>query len=111
MARTLIISLFIGLPAYADGFDALAVYSEAKPFNDRWQACAASYTRHRLPSQVSSDVLAGNALRSCRDPEISLHRFLVERIGKKSAGNVVAVLWERYRRDLSAAINKLRIPD
>jgi hypothetical protein len=108
---TLLKSLFIGLPAYADEFDAFAVYSESKPFNDQWQACAASYTRHRLRSQLSSDVLAGNAIRSCRDREIILYRFFVERIGKKSAENVVGVLRERYRRDLSAAINKLRIPE
>ncbi|UVF22550.1 hypothetical protein HPT29_025750 (plasmid) [Microvirga terrae] len=111
IACTSIMSLSMGLPAYSDEFDAFAVYSEAKPFNDQWQACAASYTSQRLRSQLSSDVLAGNAIRSCRDREISLSRFLVERIGKKSAENVVGVLRERYHRDLSAAIDNLRMPD
>jgi hypothetical protein len=110
-AAVLAVSLLLGLPADADEFDALAVYSEARPLNERWQACAASYVRRRLQSQVSSEVLASSALRSCRVQESRLRRFFISRIGRRSAENVVAVLYLRYRADLAAAIDELRTRD
>jgi hypothetical protein len=111
VAGILAASLLVQLPANADEFDALAVYSEARPLNDRWQACAASYVRQRLKSQVSSEALASAALRRCRPQESRLRRFFVSRIGRRSAENVVAVLRQRYQGDLAAAINELRTRD
>jgi hypothetical protein len=110
-APVLAVSLLTGLPADADEFDALAVYSEARPLNDRWQACAASYVRRRLQSSVSSETLAGHALRSCRPHESTLRRFFISKIGRRSAENVIAVLYLRYRGDLAAAIDELRTRD
>jgi len=111
VAGILIAQIFIQLPAQADEFDALAIYSEARPMNDRWQACAASYVRQRLQSRVPSDSLASTALRHCRHQEGRLRRFFVSRIGKRSAENVIAVLRQRYQEDLAAAINELRTRD
>ncbi len=111
VAGTMIASLLVQLPANADEFDALAVYSEARPLNDRWQACAASYVRRRLRSQVSSAILARNALRSCRSEENKLRRFFVGEVGRRSADKVVAVLRQRYQTDLAAAIDELRARD
>jgi hypothetical protein len=110
-AAVLAVFVFGGFPAYADEFDALAVYSEARPLNDRWQACAASYVRRRLRSQVSSAILARNALRSCRSQENRLRRFFVGKIGSRSAENVIAVLRLRYQADLATAIDELRTRD
>ncbi len=111
VAGILIAPIFIQLPAQADEFDALAIYSEARPLNDCWQACAASYVRQRLQSRVPSDALASTALRRCRHQEGRLRRFFVSRIGKRSAENVIAVLRQRYQEDLAAAINELRTRD
>jgi hypothetical protein len=110
-AGLLAVTLLVGLPVRADEFDALAVYSAARPLNDRWQACAASYVRRRLQSQASSNALAKDALRTCRTHESRPRRFFVRRIGSSSAENVVAVLRERYQRDLAAAIDALRTRD
>jgi hypothetical protein len=110
-AAVLAVSLLTGLPANADEFDALAVYSEARPLNDRWQACAASYVRRRLQSNVSSEALASSALRSCRPYESRLRRFFISKIGKRSADNVIAALYLRYQADLAAAIDELRTRD
>jgi hypothetical protein len=111
VAGILIAHVFIQLPAQADEFDALAIYSEARPLNDHWQACAASYVRQRLQSRVPSDALASTALRRCRHQEGRLRRFFVSRIGKRSAENVIAVLRQRYQDDLAAAVNALRTRD
>ena len=111
VAGILIAQIFIQLPAQADEFDALAIYSEARPLNDRWQACAASYVRQRLQSRVPSDALASTALRRCRHQEGRLRRFFASRIGKRSAENVIAVLRQRYQEGLAAAINELRTRD
>jgi hypothetical protein len=105
VAGILIAPIFIQLPAQADEFDALAIYSEARPLNDRWQACAASYVRQRLQSRVPSDALASTALRRCRHQEGRLRR------GRRSAENVIAVLRQRYQEDLAAAIKELRTRD
>lgn len=110
-AVILAVSLLAELPANADEFDALAVYSEARPLNDRWQACAASYVRRRFQSQVSSESLAGSALRRCRPHQSRLSRFFISKIGRHSADNVVATLYLRYRADLAAAIDELRTRD
>jgi hypothetical protein len=103
--------LLAGPPADADEFDPLAVYSEARPLNDRWQACAASFVRRRLHSQQTSEALAEDALDSCRAEQNRLRRFLVDRIGRRAAENVVTLLREKYQSDLTAAINELRTRD
>jgi len=110
-AALLVVFFHTGTPAGADEFDALAAYSEAGSLNDRWQACAASYVRRRIQSRTASDALASSALRSCRPQEERLRRFLISRIGKRSAENVVTVLHQRYRADLAAAIDELRARD
>ena len=97
--------------APADEFDALVIYSEAQPLNDRWQACAASFVRPRLRSQQSPDALAKEALDSCRPEQDRLHLFFAGKIGKRSAKNVVAVLREKYQTDLIAAIKELQARD
>jgi hypothetical protein len=81
----LIALLLAGSPADADEFDPLAVYSEARPLNDRWQACAASFVRRRLQSQQTSEALAEDALDNCRGEQNRLRRFLVDKIGRRSA--------------------------
>jgi hypothetical protein len=103
--------LLAGPPADADEFDPLAVYSEARPLNDRWQACAASFVRRRLHSQQTSEALAEDALDSCRAEQNRLRCFLVDRIGRRAAENVVTLLREKYQSDLTAAINELRTRD
>jgi hypothetical protein len=100
-----------GTPADADEYDPLAVYSEARPLNDRWQACAASFVRRRLQSQQTSEALAEDALDNCRGEQNRLRRFLVDKIGMRSAENVVTLLREKYQSDLTAAINELRTRD
>lgn len=107
----LIVLLFAATSAGADEFDALAVYSEAQPLNDRWQACAASFVRPRLKSQQPPDALAREALDSCRPEQDRLRLFFAGKIGKKPAENVIVLLREKYQSDLIAAINKLRTRD
>ena len=111
-ATAFLIALLVGgSPAGADEFDPLAVYSEARPLNDRWQACAASFVRRRLQSQQTSEALAEDALDRCRAEQNRLRRFLVDTIGRGSAENVVTLLREKYQSDLTAAINALRTRD
>lgn len=107
----LIALLLAGPPADADEFDPLAAYSDARPLNDRWQACAASFVGRRLPSQQTSEALAEDALDGCRAEQNRLRRFLVDKIGRRSAENVVTLLREKYQSDLTAAINELRTRD
>ena len=108
--RTVLLTslLFAGQPLRADEFDPLVVYGEAKPLNDRWQACAASFIEPRLQSRRSSETLATEALRSCRTEQDKLLRFLVGKIGRRSAENVIAALREKYQSGLIAAIDELR---
>jgi hypothetical protein len=107
----LIALLLAGPPADADEFDPLAVYSEARPLNDRWQACAALFVRRRLQSQQTSQALAEHALDSCRAEQNRLRRFLVAKVGRRAAENVATLLREKYQSDLTAAINELRTRD
>ncbi len=100
--------LFTGQPLRADEFDPLAVYGEAKPLNDRWQACAASFIEPRLQSQRSSESLAKEALRSCRTEQDKLLHFLMGKIGRRPAENVIPALREKYHSGLIAAIDELR---
>jgi hypothetical protein len=100
--------LFAAPSAGADEFDALAVYSEARPLNDRWQACAATFVKPRLRSQQPPDVLAKEALDSCRPEQDRLRLFFAGKIGGRSAENVVILLREKYQSDLVSAINELR---
>jgi hypothetical protein len=107
----LITSLFAGLPLGADEFDPLAPYSEGKPLNDNWQACAASFVKRRLQSQRSPDALAKNALDNCQAQQDRLRRFLAGKIGRKAAENVIALLREKYQSDLAAVVDELRARD
>jgi hypothetical protein len=67
--------------------------------------------KRRLQSQQSSKALAEDALDSCRGEQNRLRRFLVDKIGRRSAENVVTLLREKYQSDLTAAINELRTDD
>ena len=78
------------LAVHADEFDPLIVYEEARVMNDQWQICAEQ------------------ALDRCRSRQDSLNRFLIKRIGETSSSNVVALLREKYRSGLIAAIAELR---
>jgi hypothetical protein len=104
----LTVLLFAATSAVADEFDALAIYSEAQPLNDRWQACAASFVKPRLRSQQPPDALAKEALDSCRSEQDRLRLFFAGKIGRRSAENVVTLLREKYQLDLIAAIHQLR---
>jgi hypothetical protein len=101
-------SLIAGTPLEADEFDPLALYEEARVLNDHWQACAASFVRERLRSRSTAEQIAERALDRCRAPQGRLSRFLVARIGRTAAGNVMALLHEKYRSGLVAAITELR---
>jgi hypothetical protein len=107
-AGLLTLVLFAATSAGADEFDALAVYSQAQPLNDRWQACAATFVKPRLRSQQPPDVLAKEALDSCRPEQDRLRLFFAGKIGGRSAENVVILLREKYQSDLVSAINELR---
>ena len=54
---------------------------------------------------------SGSNLGSRQTPLPALLYAVVSRIGKRSAGNVIAVLRQRYQEDLAAAINELRTRD
>lgn len=110
-AVLLAVLVFVGPSADADEFDPLLVYREARPLNDEWQACAASFVRGRLQSRQTPEVLAREALNACQAQQGRLRRFFIGKIGRKSAENVIAILQERYQSDLSAAITELRARD
>jgi hypothetical protein len=59
-------SLVAGPAVFADEFDALVVYEEAKVLNDRWQACAASFVRGGIHSRQDPEILAKEAFEQCR---------------------------------------------
>ncbi|ANY77311.1 hypothetical protein BB934_02965 [Microvirga ossetica] len=98
-------------PTLADEFDLLAAIKGAAPLNDLWQACAAAYVKPRIESRQSSVAVVGNALRKCRTEEGRLRRFLVGKVGRKSAGTVISQLREKYRSDLITIIDARRKGD
>jgi hypothetical protein len=102
---------FIGPPVNADEFDPLIVYREAIPLHDKWQACGASFVKGRLQSKKIPKTLAEEALSFCQAHQNKLRRFFIRKIGKRSAGNVISLLREKYRSGLTAAIEELRIRD
>jgi hypothetical protein len=101
-------SLVAGPAVFADEFDALVVYEEAKVLNDQWQACAASFVRGGIHSRQDPEILAKEAFEQCKAREDGLSSFLVARVGRTGAGNVMALLLEKYRSGLPAAIVELR---
>jgi hypothetical protein len=103
--------LIAGPSVKADEFDPLVIYDEARVLNDQWQACAASFIRARLQARQTAERLAEQALDRCRTRQGSLNRFLIKRVGGKSASNVMALLREKYRSGLIAAITELRTRD
>jgi len=109
MALSLLAGLLMGGSSVeADEFDPLTVYEEARVLNDRWQACAASFVRQRIGSRRTAERLADQALDRCRARQDQLSRFLVGRVGREDAGNVMALLREKYRSGLIGAITELR---
>ena len=110
-AGCLVILLIAGPSVEADEFDPLVVYEEASVLNDQWQACAASFIRGRLQTRQTEERLAEQALDRCRAREGSLNRFLTDRIGGKSASNVMALMREKCRSGLIAALAELRKRD
>jgi len=107
----LVASSFIAYqPVYADEFDVLTVYSEARPLNDEWQVCAVSFARRRLRSAETPERLANEAFGRCHATEDRMSRFLVAKVGRKSADGVMALLRDKYQFGLAAAISELRMP-
>lgn len=111
LAAFLISSLAMSHQVGADEFDPLVVYQEARPLNDDWQACAASFVRSRLHARQTPETLAGEAFDHCRAKQAALRRFFIARIGAKAAANVMMVLRDKYRAGLTAAIEELRARD
>ena len=103
-------SLFAHSSVYADEFDVLTVYNEARPLNDEWQVCAASFARRRLRSAETPELLANEAFDRCHAAEVRLRRFLAAEVGRESADGLMALLRHKYRSDLAAAIRELRMP-
>jgi len=104
----LVAALTGGLAVQADEFDPLIVYEEARALNDQWQVCAATFINGRLQANQTEERLAEQALDRCRARQDGLNRFLIKRIGGTSSSNVVALLREKYRSGLIAAITELR---
>jgi len=92
----------------ADEFDPLVLYEQARVLNDQWQVCAAYFIKGRLQTRQTAERLSDQALDRCRARQSSLNRFLIKRVGEKSAGNIMALLHEKYRSGLIAAIEELR---
>jgi hypothetical protein len=95
-------------PVFANELDPLLVYEEAMALNNQWQACAASFVRERIHSRQDPEILAKKAFEKCKAREDGLSAFLVVRVGRTGAGNVMALLLEKYQSGLSAAIVELR---
>jgi hypothetical protein len=110
-AGCLAASLLVGPSAKADDFDPLVVYEEARDLNDQWQACAASFIKGQIKTLQTEEGLADQALDRCRAKQNDLGEFLIKRVEQKSAGNVMALLREKYRSGLIAAITELRTRD
>jgi hypothetical protein len=110
-AGGLVASLIAGPSVKADEFNPLVVYDEARVLNDQWQVCAASFIRGRLQTHQTAERLAEQALDQCRAKQGSLNRFLIKRVGGRSASNVMALLREKYQSGLIAAIAELRTRD
>src|SRR3712207_9572328 len=87
-------------PVHADEFDILTVYSEARPLNEEWQVCAASFVKRRLRSAETPELLANEAFDRCYATEDRLRRFLVAEVGRQSAEGVMALLRDKYRSGL-----------
>jgi hypothetical protein len=101
----------VGPAVKAEDFDPLLVYEEARALNDRWQSCAASFIKEWLVTSRSEEWLAEQALDRCRAEQNDLGKFLIMRVEETSAGNVMALLREKYRSGLIAAISELRTRD
>jgi hypothetical protein len=110
-AGCLVASLMAVSPVEADEFDPLAVYEEARVLNDQWQICAASFIKERLQTSQTAERLAEQALDRCHARQSSLNHFLIKRVGRKSASNVMALLREKYQSGLIGAIAELRTRD
>lgn len=112
LAAGYLVALLIAGPSVeADEFDPLVVYEQARVLNDQWQVCAASFIRGRLQTRETAERLAEQALDRCRARQGSLNRFLIKRVGGRSASNVMALLREKYQSGLIAALAELRKND
>ena len=108
LAGLLVGMMAAAVSAEADEFDPLVAYEAARPLNDHWQACAASFAKRRLRTKQSSVRIAAAALAHCSSQEERLRHFLAGKIGQRSARASVGLLHERYLSDLSAAVDTLR---
>jgi hypothetical protein len=112
LAAGYLVALLIAGPSVeADEFDPLVVYEQARVLNDQWQVCASSFIRGRLQTRETAERLAEQALDRCRARQGSLNRFLIKRVGGRSASNVMALLREKYQSSLIAALAELRKHD
>ena len=64
--------------------------------------------RGKLRSRSTAEQIAYEALDRCLAQQGRLSRFLVARLGRKDGRNVMALLGEKYRSGLVAAILELR---
>jgi hypothetical protein len=96
------------LPALADEMDERLLVQEGQPLREAWEECAASYAKTRLTTEQSAETIAAEAFRRCKSREERLQKFLAQRIGTQKAQGVIALLQERYRSDLAAAVDELR---
>src|SRR5215211_2844802 len=76
----------------ADEPDALLSISEAQPYRERWQECAASAVERELEGKRSVKAIVEGALKSCRPQESALTELLRRRIGIRSAARIISGL-------------------
>jgi hypothetical protein len=113
--RILIVCIVIlgSLPASlssvrADEFDPLLSITEAKPYRERWQECAASAVERELEGKRPVQAIVDGALNSCRDRESALAQLLHRRVGVRSARRIVSSLRDFDRLVLTRIVERLR---
>ena len=92
----------------ADEFDPLLSITEAKPYRERWQECAASAVERELEGKRPVQAIVEGALASCRDRESALAQLLRRRVGARSARRIVSGLRDFDRLVLTRIVERLR---
>lgn len=92
----------------ADEFDPLLSITEARPFREQWQECAASAVEREVEGKRPVQAIVEGALKSCRDRESALAQLLRRRVGARSARRIVSGLRDFDRLVLTRIIERLR---
>jgi hypothetical protein len=92
----------------ADEFDPLLAIGEARPYRERWQACAAEAVERELQGQRPVKAVVDDALESCRDRESALARLLRRRMDARSVRRIVGELRDYDRLVLTRILERLR---